>query len=56
MKKIKSFRDVEYIIENKCDVVDAQGHKIQFVRFLGMTLLEVTNAVISKEWEYELVY
>ncbi len=52
MKKIKSFTDVQYIIENKLDVVDTQGNMIPFVRFLSLSLVTIYNDVFGK-WSYD---
>lgn len=55
MKKIRSFSDVTYIINNKCDVKDAMGHTIPFVRFLGISLLEIVNLINDGTWEYSIM-
>ena len=51
-RPIKSFADVEYIIKYKCDVRDPAGHVIPFVRFLGLTLVELMNDVFPSAWTY----
>jgi len=52
MKKIKSFTDVNYILINKIDVYDTQGHVIPFVRFCGLTLITIVNDVFNN-WTYQ---
>ena len=51
-RPIKSFADVEYIIKYKCDVRDPAGHVIPFVRFLGLTLVELMNDVFPSARTY----
>lgn len=41
MRTIKGWDDVAYIIKHKLDVIDSQGHKMDFVRFVNMSLMDV---------------
>jgi hypothetical protein len=56
MKKIKSFADVEYIINNKIDVKDDRGYTVTFVRFLNLTLLQIVTIINDRSWEYSVEY
>ncbi len=53
-KKIKSLSDVEFIINNKCDVYDNRGNKCNIVYFLGMSLLDIVKLINSNEWTYDI--
>jgi len=53
MKKITSFQDVEFIINNKLNVKDFVGHNIHFVNFLGLSLLEIVKIINSRDWTYD---
>ena len=52
MRKIKTFDDVRYIIEHKVDVYDFKNNKVDFVRFLGMRLVDLINDVFPNDWYY----
>lgn len=53
MRYIKSFNDIILIINQKLDVVDEHGHKIPFVRFVSLSLVEIVNILNSGDWEYQ---
>lgn len=48
MKLIKSFRNIEHIIDSKLDVYDEQDHLIHYVRFLMMPLADIINQAFGK--------
>jgi hypothetical protein len=44
-KQIKSFNDIIYIINNKCDVIDINNHVIPFVRFVNFSLVDIIEII-----------
>jgi hypothetical protein len=54
MKKLTSFSDVEYTINNKIDIVDSRGYKIPFVRFLNLSLIALITAMQTREYSYHI--
>lgn len=54
MKQVKSFTDIEFIIKHKLDLRDNQNNKLDFVRFLGMTLIEVIGIINSGNYRYDI--
>ncbi len=53
MKKIKSFADVDRIIENRCDIRDDLNRNISFLKFLNMKLIEVHTIIENGEYTYD---
>jgi hypothetical protein len=43
--QIKSFQDIIYIINNKCDVMDINNHVIPFVRFVNFSLIDIVEII-----------
>lgn len=55
MKKITTMSDISLILTFKCDVKDNMGHTIPFVRFVGMTLVDIVNNVLNEgTWTYDI--
>ena len=53
MKNIRTMTDLQYVIDNKLDVRDAQGHIIPFVRFIMMPLINIINMMGNSELSYQ---
>ncbi len=53
MKVIKTFQDITFIINNKCDVYEPRGYVIPYVRFLSLSLLEIINILNEQNHKYE---
>ena len=43
--QIKSFNDITYIINNKCDVISHINHVVPFVRFVNFSLVDVVEII-----------
>ncbi len=43
--QIKSFQDITYIINNKCDVMDINNHVVPFVRFVNFSLVDIVEII-----------
>ena len=53
-KKIKDYDDIRLIIKYKADMTDPKGNKVDFVRFLSFTLLDIVNIINEGTWSYEV--
>lgn len=52
MKKIKSFNDIYFIVNQKLDVYSVDGSTVPFVRFLSIPLLDIINIINEGDWSY----
>lgn len=53
MKKIKSFADIQRVIELKADIYDDLKCKVPFVNLLYMKLIDVQIIIQNGEYTYD---
>jgi len=54
MKKLKSLTDLQYVLNQKCDVYDSQCNRIPFIRFVSMPLINIINSMNDVPYYYQL--
>jgi len=52
MKEITCMSDLVYIVQNRLDVKDSKGYRVDFVRLLAMPLIDILN-IFGQGWYYE---
>lgn len=52
-RELNSLDDLNVLLKDRVDLVDSQGYKVAFIKFIQMSLMEILNLLNTGWYFYE---